>query len=691
MTLTASNLHPGRKMCRWRLNRPVFNQGPQHRYASELARLVVFALSIGAMANVPCANVLANEFSEEGQRLVGLELVQASVRDIYGVERSFGEFRQDAAQVYVLVFCDPGCPVVRQYMPTLTRLYEEHNGFAKDRTGAPVRVDEQGREVPYLYPGESVQILAVYPVPDTSVREMAAHMLEANAPFRALLDHRQQLLNAVEATELGEVVVLDRDLTIRYQGTIDDQFYPGGAKPRATEFYLRDAIDAVINGTPIDVERRPPQGCRITKLREDPEYPEVSFYRDILPIMQARCQSCHRDGEVGPMPLETYDDVYSYAEMIDEVVEDKRMPPWPADSPKHFVDDERLTKKEIGLIRAWVRGGMSEGEIDDAPEPIDWPKATEWRIGEPDLIFEMPEEFHVPAVGTIDYVYYPIKVNLPEDRYIRAVETIPGNPQVVHHIQVHEFAGSVDTSDRQLNLSPVEQLLLYGPSIEGARLIGGYTPGNNDNARTYDDSAGMKLPRGANLIFELHYTPFGKEASDRSRVGIRFADREPERELQTHFFFRKRGDFIIPPNVPHHSLQHLYHFEKPVRILGIRPHLHVRGKSYRLEKINSADVRLKDIHDFDQHNQTRGEVVLTIPIWDFNWQRTYKFEEPLVVRRGEALLATAFWDNSKLNPRNPDWKASVPWGQQTEHEMFNTLFLYEELEDDDPLLRVVEE
>ena len=133
-------------------------------------------------------------------------------------------------------------------------------------------------------------------------------------------------------------------------------------------------------------------------------------------------------------------------------------------------------------------------------------------------------------------------------------------------------------------------------------------------------------------------------------------------------------------------MQQIYAFHAPVVIYQMRPHFHIRGKSYRLELVDSADVSIADIHDFDQHNRVRGEVVFTIPAWDFNWQLTYKFKTPLVVPAGKILLATGYWDNTRLNPRNPDPDVDVRWGQQTVHEMFNTLFVYEELKPDDPRL-----
>ena len=610
---------------------------------------------------------------------------EPTFRDIYGAEHTLAEFWEKPTEVIVLVYMDPDCPVVQQYIPRLIEIHKKYNGYTKDRTGIPIRKNESGRWVPYQYPGDRVRIMGMYPAVDMSVKDIAEHALDKSVPFRVFHDHRQSLLRRLNVTELGEVVVMDRQGKVRYQGTIDNQFFPGGAKPKPTEHYLLDAIDAVLDGKDVSVSKRPPQGCIITKTDDRREYPTVTWHEHVEPIFQAKCQQCHRPGEVGPMHLLSHEDVYEYGEMIEEVVLDKRMPPWPAVSKRKFNDDIRLTPEERQTVIAWVRTGMKQGDPSKAQPAKQWPKRGEWRIGKPDFVFEMPEPVKIPASGLIEYVYYPVKVNFPQDKYIKAIETIPGTPEVVHHIQVHEFNGKIKAKGGA-GLSPIQQLFLYGPSVEGAKLLGAYTPGNNENARVYGADRGMKLTGGANLIFELHYTPNGTATTDRSKVGIIFADKPPKKELKTHFFFRKRGDFFIPANVSHHSLQHLYQFEKPVRILGMRPHQHSRGKSYRLELVNSKDVGLKDIHDIDSHDKLRGEVVLSLPVWDFNWQRTYQFAEPLIVPRGKALLATGYWDNGRQNPRNPDWKVDVPWGQQTAQEMFNTLFIYEELDDKDPAL-----
>jgi hypothetical protein len=316
----------------------------------------------------------------------------------------------------------------------------------------------------------------------------------------------------------------------------------------------------------------------------------------------------------------------------------------------------------------------------------------------------MPKPFEVPATGVLNYVYFPVAVNggkgFPEDRYIKAVETHPGAPQVVHHVQIHEYFGPIDRETTGL-----DQILTYGLSVEAARLIGSYTPGNEEGNKLVFDrylgenlggkTAGAKLSKGANLMFEVHYTTNGTAQSDLSEVGIQFADERPDVLLDTWFPFRSRADMIIPANVENHSLQDFYHFGRvangrAVLLHGIRPHMHSRGKTFRVELVDAKTVMRDDLADYAQHDRIRGEAILTIPVWDFSWQRFYQFKEPILITPQQALLATAYWDNTAHNPRNPDATADVPWGQQTIHEMFNTLLLYEIVEPDDPRLQSAE-
>jgi hypothetical protein len=502
---------------------------------------------------------------------------------------------------------------------------------------------------------------------------------------------------------LSEVAVLDRQQKIHYRGPVDDQFAQGAARPSATKHYLADAIDAVLAGKPVAVSRRPGVGCKITfdrPARPADAAADLTFHRDVAPIVQRRCESCHRPGEVAPMALETYDDVLAYAEMVEEVVRDERMPPFPGVSTHEFAHDERLAAEERRTLLAWLRGDRAEGDPSDAPGPITYPDRRHWKIGEPDFVFRMPKPYQVPATGVLNYVYVPIAVNggkgFPEDRWIESIETHPGAPQVVHHVQIHEYFGPVDREPTAL-----DQILIYGLGIESARLLGSYTPGNeegnklvfsrylNDDARAAGKTAGVKLSKGANLMFEVHYTTNGKAAADQSEVAIKFAKRKPDVLLDTWFPFRSRADMIIPANVENHSLQDLYHFGRAtngrsILLHGVRPHMHSRGKSFRIELVDPRGLSPTAIRDFAQHDKFRGETILSVPVWDFGWQRFYQFKEPILITPEQALLATACWDNTAHNPRNPDPQADVPWGQQTIHEMFNTLLLYEVLDPDDP-------
>ena len=615
---------------------------------------------------------------------------EPELTSIYGATHFLEQFIDDRATAVVVIVLDDKCPVVQQSIPTLNDLYRRYNSFEKDRAGRPTEFSK--------YPGDRVRFLGVYVKPDLGAKDMAAHAAEKRIPFRVLHDSQRELVEQLGLSRLSEVAVLDLHQQVPYRGPIDNQHTQGASRPAATKHYLADVLDAMLEGRPVPHSRQPAVGCKITFDPPASATSDLTFHRDVAPIVQRRCEICHRAGEVAPMPLERYQDVVAYAEMLEEVIRDKRMPPYPGVSSREFAYDERLTEDERRTLLTWLRSDRAEGDPADAPTTVKYPDRRHWKIGEPDFVFRMPQPFQVPATGVLDYVYIPIAVNggkgFPEDRWIEAIETHPGAPQVVHHVQIHEYFGPVDREPTAL-----DQILIYGLGIESARLLGSYTPGNEEGNKLVfsrylgDDAdgktAGIKLSKGANLMFEVHYTTNGTAVADQSEVAIKFADRQPDVILDTWFPFRSRADMVIPANVENHSLQDLYHFGRAangrsVLLHGIRPHMHSRGKSFRVELVSPKGLSPAAVRDFSQHDKFRGETILSVPVWDFGWQRFYQFKEPILITPQQALLATAYWDNTEHNPRNPDPQVNVPWGQQTIHEMFNTLMLYEILEPDDP-------
>lgn len=625
---------------------------------------------------------------------------KAQLRDIYGANHYFDEFADPNTKAVVFVVLDEFCPVVQLQTETLRKLHAKYNSYKRDRAGLPTEFDK--------YPGDKVVFIGLLTTPDLGSKDLGRIATKLRLPFRFLWDRKQEFVNQFGLTRYSEAIVFDRHWKQRYRGPVDNQYNTGSRKPAPTQNYVSDAVDALVADQPFDAVERPAAGCLINRAQPVTNA-ALTYSKDIAPIIQSRCTKCHRTGEVGPMPFTNFEEVNSYAEMIEEVVMDKRMPPWPAVS-HNLKSTEELSAKERETLLSWLRlpdAERKEGDPKDLPPMPQWHNPKEWKIGTPDLIFKMPKPFKVPASGWLDYVYIPILINggkgTDQDLWIEAIETRAGAPEVVHHIQVQEFQGQLSS---EAGISPLEQLMHYGLSVENARLVGSYTPGNLfENAREYKNwipdaqgkptTAAMKLKKGSNLMLEMHYTPNGKEVFDQSEVGIRFAKTPPKVEVQTWFPFRKRLDMVIPANIGHHTLQDFYHFGrftggKAVVLHGVRPHLHSRGKSFRLELVDARNMSTKSLEDFDSHDRNKGQVLLDLPVWDFNWQHLYRFEKPIVVRPDQGLLVTGAWDNARYNPRNPNADENVVWGQQTQQEMFNTLLLYEVLDAGDPRLKQLE-
>jgi hypothetical protein len=369
----------------------------------------------------------------------------------------------------------------------------------------------------------------------------------------------------------------------------------------------------------------------------DQNKPTVTFAKDISRILQNRCQTCHHPGTAAPFTLATFNDAVHWADTIREVVKDNRMPPWHAD-PHYgkFSNDRRLPKAEKDAILAWLNSGMPLGDKNDLPAPRVY--AAGWVIGKPDVIFEMPEEQTIPATGVVPYQYFVTPTNFKEDVWIEAAEARPGNRAAVHHIIV---------SYRD----PKSQGRQNGRGF-GDGFIVGTAPG--DMPLILPPGVAVKIPAGAELVWQMHYTPTGKEAKDKSQVALVFyKGKEPPKRF-SHTRGISNNSFVIPPGDSNYPTESEWVVPRDTLLLSFMPHMHLRGKDFEYRA---------------EYPDGRSEIILKVPRYDFAWQTSYRLAEPLRLPKGTKIHCTAHFDNSAGNPANPDPKKEVTWGDQTWEEM----------------------
>ncbi|MBK9314894.1 MAG: thiol-disulfide isomerase [Acidobacteria bacterium] len=373
---------------------------------------------------------------------------------------------------------------------------------------------------------------------------------------------------------------------------------------------------------------------------------QVTFTKDVAPILQKNCMSCHRPGEIAPMSLMSYKEVRPWAKSIRERVSDRTMPPWSAD-PNHgeFKNDARLSAQEIDTIVKWVESGAIKGDDKDMPPNPKFPEG--WSIGTPDAIISMQEEYTVPADGEVPYLYFTMPTNFTEDKWIQALEIRPGNRAVVHHViaytQEPDKSGKVDETGGEFRRGRVH--------------LGGITP--NKTGVVFEPGVAKLIKAGSSIVFQMHYTTNGEAAKDRTSIAFIFAKQPATKILHTGNAMNTR--FVIPAGAANHEVTASKVFDEDIHITGFMPHMHVRGKSFTYTAV---------------YPDGRREILLNVPAYDFNWQLSYELKTPKAMPKGTKLDCVAYFDNSTKNKFNPDPANPVRWGDQTWEEMMIGWFSY---------------
>ncbi|MBI3736846.1 cytochrome c, partial [Candidatus Sumerlaeota bacterium] len=364
----------------------------------------------------------------------------------------------------------------------------------------------------------------------------------------------------------------------------------------------------------------------------------ITFSKQIAPLMQKHCQSCHRPGEAAPMSLLDYASARPYAKSIKKAVTERTMPPWHAD-PRYgtYSNDRRLSDDEIATLVKWIDAGAQEGNPADLPKPLEFVQG--WGIGTPDLVVTATKPFNVPATGIIDYQNI-VMPPFPEDRWVTKLEIRPSNRNVAHHINLFRLLPGMDETKKG-----------------NKEFVTGYVPGGI--VTEYPEGTALFFPKGTKCVLQAHYVTTGKEESDQTSIGFIFARKPVEKQIYNVLISNYM--FAIPPNDPNYEVKAQWQFREPITVIGCMVHMHLRGKDYmfRIKRPDGTE-----------------EIMTSVPKYDFNWQMGYHFKDRPRLPAKTVIEGIAHMDNSKENPFNPDPNATVRYGPQTYDEMVMGFVFY---------------
>lgn len=575
-----------------------------------MKRLAVVVIGVAVAAQVAVLS------AADSTGPVGRKVENFKLQDYRGAEHSLSDLGK--SKLVVIAILGTECPLAKIYGPRLAELAAK-------------------------YEAKGVAFIGVDANRQDSLSEIAAYARNSEIKFPLLKDPGNAIADKLGAARTPEVFVLDAGRVVRYWGRIDDRAGVGYIRDKGTHDYLVDALEQLLAGQDVKTAAIDPVGCLIGRVHKANDSSEVTYSKQIARILQDRCVECHRAGEIAPFALTEYSEVAGWADMIAEVVKDRRMPPWHAD-PKHghFRNDRSLPDEEKELIYKWVKAGAPEGNPADLPEPRKYVEG--WSLPQkPDVVLDIQQEpYTVPADGVVEYQFFVVDPGFTEDKWVKMSEVIPGSAPVVHHVLCFVQAPGGDRQSFDEN---------------GLGFLAAYVPGFRPTP--YPEGMAKLVPAGSKLVFQMHYTPVGKEQKDRSKIGFVFAKPEELTHMIQTVSTGHRG-IAIPPHAEDYKLEsNMTAYKHDLVVMSYAPHMHLRGKAFSYEAV---------------YPDGQKEMLLDVPHYDFNWQTSYELVEPKVLPPGTRIHCVAHWDNSENNPANPDASVTVNWGDQTWDEMMLGFF-----------------
>ena len=573
-----------------------------------------------------CAAVLAPSVSagdrDSDASAIGRRVANFTLPTAAGEPASLDSLAGSRATV--LVFLSVECPMSNAYLQPLDELAAE----LRDK---------------------GVRIVLVHANLDESAEQVAKHTREFGVKLPLVRDAELAVADAVGAKMTPEAFVLDADRVVRYRGRIDDQYLSRlKRRGQVTRSDLREAIDELLAGKPVSRPETDALGCPIARpvAKKKGAAGAMTFNRDVAKILQDNCQACHRPGQAAPFSLMNYQQAVKWASDIERVTSDRAMPPWkPVAGHGEFRDEKRLTEAEIATIAAWIEAGMPQGDPDDLPPPREF-GAGGWALGEPDLVLTMPEEYEVHATGRDIIRHFVIPSGVEEDKWVTAIEFHAGNSRVAHHAIL--FTDTTGSARKYDELDPQPGFGQRGFFITN---IGAWAVGTQPTP--LPDGVGQRLPKGADIVLQMHYHPSGHAEKDKSAIGVYFAKQPVKKQLAGLPVFGFR--FVWPEGEDRIKTTGKITVPVDCHAIQVFPHMHMLGKEFTMT------ATLPD-----------GTVqpLLRIDDWDFNWQQFYSYKSPIALPKGTVINLESYADNSSRNPNNPNTPPkSITFGEQTTNEM----------------------